>query len=266
VFFGQRNLGYTLCMILSFEHGDVRELRLNRPPVNALTSELLSDLQQAIAQAAREGARAVVLSGLPGRFSAGLDVPLLLMLDEAGISKLWQELYATLEAIAKSPIPIVAAITGHAPAGGTVLALFCDWRIMAQGDYKLGLNEVQVGIPLPPVILGGLRRLVGARRAEYLGVSGALISPEQALAVGLVDEVVAFDEVVPRALQWCRGVLAVPREAMRLTRQQARRDLGGLFASGMDVELKTVIANWWTAETQATLRGLVERLKKKSGA
>jgi Delta3-Delta2-enoyl-CoA isomerase len=250
-------------MILTVEHGEVRELRLNRPPVNALTSELLSGLQQAIAQAASDGARAVILSGSPGRFSAGLDVPLLLTLDEAGISKLWRELYATLEAIAKSPIPIVAAITGHAPAGGTVLALFCDWRVMAQGDYKIGLNEVLVGIPLPPVILGGLRRLVGSRRAENLGVTGSLLSPNEALAAGLVDEVVVPEDVVPRALQVCGKLLAVPREAMRLTRQQARADLEGLFASGMDAELRTVIANWWSPETQETLKGLVERLKKK---
>ena len=252
-------------MLLIFEHGDVRELRLNRPPVNALTSELLSDLRQAIAQAAKEGARAVILSGLPGRFSAGLDVPLLLTLDERAISRLWRDLYATLEAIARSPIPVVAAITGHAPAGGTVLALFCDWRVMAQGEYKIGLNEVQVGIPLPPVIMGGLRRLVGARRAEYWGVSGALVSSEQALAAGLVDELVPAEDVLPRALAWCRSMLALPKEAMTLTRREARSDLYELFESGMDVELTTVIANWWTPATQETLRGLVEKLKKKSG-
>src|SRR6476646_6599982 len=148
-------------MILSFNHGDIRELQLNRPPVNALTGELLSGLRQAIEQAPRDGVRALILSGLPGRFSAGLDVPLLLTLDAPAVAQLWRELYALLEAIASSPIPLVAAMTGHAPAGGTVLALFCDWRVLAEGDYKVGLNEVQVGIRLPPVLLGGLRRLVG---------------------------------------------------------------------------------------------------------
>ena len=136
-------------MILSFDHDKIRELRLNRPPVNALTGELLSGLRQAIEQAPRDGAQALILSGLPGRFSAGLDVPFLLTLDAQAIGQLWRELYALLEAIASSPIPLVAAITGHAPAGGTVLALFCDWRVMAEGDYKIGLNEVQVGDTAP---------------------------------------------------------------------------------------------------------------------
>ncbi|HST10519.1 MAG TPA: enoyl-CoA hydratase/isomerase family protein [Terriglobales bacterium] len=153
---------------------------MNRPPVNALTSELLSGLREAIERAPRDGRKALILSGLPGKFSAGLDVPLLLKLDTVAVAQLWRELYAVLESIARSPIPVVAAITGHAPAGGTVLALFCDWRVMAQGEYKVGLNEVQVGIPLPPVILGGLQRLVGPRRAEHLGVSGSLMSPQDA--------------------------------------------------------------------------------------
>jgi len=252
-------------MILTFDYDDVRELRLNRPPVNALTGELLSVLRKAIQQAPCESVRALILSGLPGRFSGGLDVPLLLTLDAPAVAELWQELYATLSAIASSPIPVVAAMTGHAPAGGTVLALFCDWRVMAEGDYKLGLNEVQVGIPLPPVILGGLQRLVGARRAEYLGVSGALVSPQDALAMGLVDELAPLEEVVPSARDWCARILALPQEAMTLTRRQARADLLRLFESGIDAELKSVIENWWSPGTQTTLRALVERLKKKMG-
>jgi 3,2-trans-enoyl-CoA isomerase len=252
-------------MILTFEHGEVRELRMNRPPVNALTSELLSGLRNAIQQAPRDGVRGLILSGLPGRFSGGLDVPLLLTLDAPAVAELWRELYGTLQAIASSPIPVVAAMTGHAPAGGTVLALFCDWRVMAQGDYRLGLNEVQVGIPLPPVILGGLQRLVGLRRAEYLGVSGELVAPQEALAMGLVDELAPVEEVVTRAQSWCTRMLALPPEAMASTRRQARADLLRLFASGMDAELENVIANWWSPRTQATLRALVARLKKKIG-
>jgi Delta3-Delta2-enoyl-CoA isomerase len=250
-------------MLLIHDRGNVREIQLNRQPVNALTAELMVGLRENIENAARDGVRAVVLSGTPGRFSAGLDVPLLLGLTAQEIAVLWRSLYALLQTIASSSVPIAAAITGHAPAGGTVLTLFCDWRVMADGDYKIGLNEVQVGIPLPPVILRGLRRLVGQRRAEQLGVSGALISPREALAVGLVDELAPLEDVVKRAEAWCTGLLALPRDAMKLTRQQARADLLGFFESGMDAELKGVIANWWAPETQQTLRGLVESLRKK---
>lgn len=251
-------------MILSIEHGQVQELQLNRPPVNALNGELIVALKETILSATSAGARALILSGTAGRYSGGLDVPILLRMDRAAMAQLWRDFYALLGTIAKSPIPIVAAITGHAPAGGTVLALFCDWRIMAQGDYKIGLNEVQVGIPLPPVLVAGLRRLIGPRQAECLAVSGLLMSPSEALGVRLVDELAPPEQVVNRAREWCERLLALPSEAMTVTRKEVRSDLTALFDVDLEPELQRVIAAWWHPSTQNTLHALVERLKKKA--
>ena len=255
--------GHAHNMILTIDHGAVRELQLNRPPANALSPELIVALKQAVESAPQDGARALVLSGLPGRFSAGLDVPLLLTLDRQAIAMLWRELYALLRALAISPIPIAAAITGHATAGGTVLPIFCDWRVAAQGDWKLGLNEVQVGIPLPPVIFSGLRRLIGPHQAERLAVGGLLISPDEAARFGLIDEIVPLDQVVVRAVEWSRRLLALPVDAMAATRRQARADLSELFAANFDTELQEVMANWWSPEAQTTLSVLVQRLARK---
>ena len=250
-------------MILATDHGAVRELRLNRPPVNAINPELVTALRQAVEAAPHDGVRALVLSGAPGRFSAGLDVPLLLGLDRTAIAALWREFYGLLRALAGSPIPIAAAITGHAPAGGTVLPLFCDWRVGAQGDFKIGLSEVQVGIILPPIILAALRRQIGPRQAERLAVTGALISPQEALNVGLLDEVVPTERVVNRALEWCQALLAFPAEAMAVTRKNARADLVGL-CDNFEPELEAVAEAWWRPQTQHALRAMVERLGKKS--
>jgi len=250
-------------VLLTNNHESTRELRLNRPPVNALTTEVLVALREAIERAPSDGVRALVISGSPGRFSGGLDVPALLKLDKPGIAMLWRELYAILRAIASSRIPIVAAITGHAPAGGTVLSLFCDGRVMAEGDYKIGLNEVQVGIPLPPIILSGLQRLVGMRVGEQLAVSGALLSSADALRVGLVDELTPAEKVVERALAWCQRLLAVPADAFALTRRDARADLLAMFDRDLEKEAAYVTSNWWSEETQRTLKALVERLGKK---
>jgi 3,2-trans-enoyl-CoA isomerase len=250
-------------MILSTNHGSVRELRLNRPPVNALNLELVTALRQAVEAAPPVGVRALVLSGAPGRFSAGLDVPQLLGLDHVAMAALWREFYALLKALAVSPIPIVAAITGHAPAGGTVLPLFCDWRVGADGEFKLGLSEVQVGIILPPMVLAALRRQVGPRQAERLAVTGALISPQEALKVGLLDEVVAAERVVERAVEWCQALLAFPAEGMAVTRRNARADLVALCAN-FEAEIEAVTEGWWSPQTQQSLRTMVDRLKKKS--
>jgi Delta3-Delta2-enoyl-CoA isomerase len=251
-------------MIVTTDHGPVRELRLNRPPVNALNTELITALRRAIEQAPRDGVRAVIVSGAPGMFSAGLDIRLLVGLDAPAIAVLWRELYALMKALATAPMPIVAAVTGHAPAGGTVIAIFCDWRVAASGDFKLGLNEVQVGIPLPPVILATLRRQVGPRQAERLAVGGLIVSTEEALKTGLVDELAPPEQVVERALAWCRTLLALPPQAMLATRQRARADLIALFEQGAEEELRTVSEAWWTAEAQSTLHAVAERLAKKA--
>jgi enoyl-CoA hydratase/carnithine racemase len=251
-------------IIQTLDHGAVRELRLNRPPVNALSPQLITALKSAIEGAPAGGARALILSGSPGRFSGGLDVPLLLGLDRPAMAALWRDFYGLLGAIAKSPIPIAAAINGHAPAGGTVLALYCDWRVMAEGDYRIGLNEVQVGIPVPPVIMAGVRRLVGLRQAEQLAVSGALLSPREARDVGLVDELAPIERTVERGVEWCQRLLALPMEAMTGTRRLARADLVAIFEADLEPELQRVIAGWWSTETQGTLRALVQRLGKKA--
>jgi Delta3-Delta2-enoyl-CoA isomerase len=252
-------------MIKTIEHGAIRELRLDRPPVNALSPELILALKKAIQAAPGEGARALILSGSPGRFSGGLDIPVLLGLDRPAMADLWRNFYGLLGTIAASPVPIAAAITGHSPAGGAVLALFCDWRVMAEGDYRIGLNEVQVGIPLPPVILAGLRRLVGLRLAERLAVSGEMLTPPEALRLGLIDELAAPEKVVDRAVEVCQRLIALPAEAMTSTRRRARADLVTIFETDLEPELQLINKMWWHPSTQVPLRALAERLGKKAG-
>ena len=250
-------------MIQTIEHGPVRELRLDRPPANALSPELIVALRQAFEAAPAEGARALVLSGAPRRFSAGLDVPLLLSLDRPAMDGVWRDFYGLLKVMAECPIPIAAAITGHAPAGGTVLALFCDWRVVAVGEWAIGLNEVPVGLPLPPVIYKALQRLIGERQAARLAVEGTLMSPAEALHIGLVDQMVPPETVVESALAWCLRLLALPRGAMSITRREARRELVGFFSTDLSSELREVSAGWWAEETQHVLRGLADRLAQR---
>jgi Delta3-Delta2-enoyl-CoA isomerase len=250
-------------MIQTFDHGDVRELRLDHPPANALSPELIAAVRTAVDAVSGEGARALVLSGSPGMFSAGLDVPHLLTLDRPAILAAWRGFYEMLRALAASRIPIAAAITGHAPAGGCVLAIFCDTRIMAEGDFKIGLNEVQIGIPMPPVIYHGARRIVGFGHAERLCVGGQLLPPAEALRIGLVDELAPPERVVERAVEWCRALTALPPEAMLATRRLVRSGLASLFAEGNEDELADLVNLWFSDETQRSLRALVERLRKK---
>jgi enoyl-CoA hydratase/carnithine racemase len=250
-------------MIITTNHGPVRELRLNRPPANALSPALIVALREAIVTAPNDGAQALVLSGAPGMFSGGLDVPLWLALDREALAQAWRDFYSLMGALACSPVPIAAAINGHGPAGGTVLALFCDWRVMAEGDWKMGFNEVQVGIPLPPVILSALKRQVGARQAERLGAGGLVISAAEATRIGLVDQLVPLERVVERAVEWCQTLLKLPPQAMTITRQRARADLAACFDQNIERELDEVITSWWSDEAQTVLKALAATLNKK---
>jgi 3,2-trans-enoyl-CoA isomerase len=255
-------------MIDRVEHdGGVLELRLNRPPANALSPDLIDALHRAVEGAPAAGARAVVLSGRPGMFSAGLDVPTLLQLDRAAIGETWKGLYAALHALASSPIPVAAAITGHSPAGGAVLALYCDVRVMAQAapgekDFRIGLNEVQVGLPMPPVIFRALAQAVGNHRASLLAGGGLLVTSAEAHRLGFVDEILPTDQVVDRAVAWCRERLALPPGAHDFTRGLGRKRLLEVF-DGADDEIAGLVEGWFAAETQGAMRALVERLKKK---
>ncbi|NDY96867.1 enoyl-CoA hydratase/isomerase family protein [Wenzhouxiangella limi] len=248
---------------ISHDH-DVVEIRLDRPPVNALNPALVQALDAAMEEHTRAGAQALVLSGRPGLFSAGLDVPELLTLDEDGMRAFWRDLFALLERVAASPVPVVAALTGHSPAGGTVIALYADYRVQAEGDFRLGLNEVQVGLVVPPVIHQALVRLIGPYPAERHLVAGEMIPAGDALALGLVDEVVAAEQVVDTAVAWCQRHLALPRHAMQATRALCRADLAQSFADARALDVDGFVRGWFSEETQATMQALVERLKKNA--
>ena len=242
---------------------DIREIQLARPPVNALNQALVHALREAIDSSVREGVRGIVLSGAPGLFSAGVDVPTLLQCDRQGVLEYWREFFALCGTLARAPIPMVAAITGHSPAGGAVLALFCDYRVMAEGAFRIGLNEVQVGLIVPAAIQLALRRVVGAYRAERLLVSGTMIESAEALACGFVDEITGVDQVTQRALHWLDELLALPTHAMLTTRSLARADLAGAYADMDALPLREFTEAFFHPETQVVLQQLVARLKAK---
>ena len=250
-------------MLEVIDHGPIRELQIAHPPVNALRPQVLATLREALEAAPVDGAEAVVVSGAPGFFSAGLDVPFMLEGGDAAAVATFEELFALRTALVMSEVPVAAAITGHSPAGGAVLAICCDYRVMAEGKYKIGLNEVQVGLPVSPVLHANLRRLVGSRNAERMCVEGRLLSPEEAYEIGLVDRLVPLEEVVPTALAWCEKLLAAPTRAMLRTRAVARADLVDLYADPERLGPEEFVEAWSNEETQATMQALVARLKNK---
>ena len=252
-----------MSLVTATTHGEIVELQLARAPVNALNPSLCMDLRDALGRAIADGAQGVVLSGGPKVFSAGLDVPHLLSLgeDRHALMAAWQAFFDTALALAASPIPVVAAMAGHAPAGGCVLALCCDYRVMASGPFRIGLNETQVGLVAPEGIQRLMRRVVGAYRAERLLVAGEMLDAEQALQAGLVDELTEIDNVATRARVWLEQLLALPRQAVLQTHAIARADIIEALQPE-HIRLQHFIEAWYQPSTQGALQALVARLGK----
>lgn len=252
-----------MSLVETIVHGHVSELRLARPPVNALNPALCQDLKQALDTALVNGARGIVLAGGPKVFSAGLDVPHLLSLgdDTTALLQAWNAFFEAARAIIACPVPVVAAIAGHAPAGGCVLALCCDYRVMADGPYRIGLNETQVGLVAPEGIQALLARVVGPHRSERLLVAGSLVEASEALRIGLVDELTGIDSVNTRARVWLDELLLLPREPMQETRRIARRDVIATLQPER-IDLPRFVAAWTRPDTQAGLRAMLARIGK----
>ena len=249
-------------MLEIHDHGAIREIRLARPPANALNGELVNALAGALQTAGTE-AEAVVVSAAGRMFCAGLDVPELLQLDRSRFAVLWRDFIGLTQTIATLPVPTVFAMQGHAVAGGLLLALFADYRIMPAGAFKTGLNEVQVGLVAPTPVHRALVRLVGPQRAERMLVSGEVMATEKAHAIGLVDELAEMpEEVVPAAVAWCTRHLALPRRALNLSRQMARADLHAIFDDYSARENESWVDLWFEKNTQAILNELVASLGK----
>jgi enoyl-CoA hydratase/carnithine racemase len=254
-----------MSMLEIIDHGCVREIRLARPPVNALSAAFTAALDDALAAAFAAGEsgvdgapRAIVLSGQPGMFSAGLDIREVTG-SEGGLQALMLGFWRLQQRLVHGTLPVVSAITGHSPAGGAVLAILCDHRIMAAGDFRIGLNEVRVGLYPGEIIFRCLERLVGTGRAVSLLSRGAMLTPEEALTCGFVDEVVAPGEVVPRALALAQELAALPQQAYRRTRELTRRDLAALFEVSAEAETAALAAGWVTDETRAQMAAALAR-------
>lgn len=190
--------------IVRIERGrGVAILYISQGVTNALNLELVTGLSQAI-----EGVKLdadvcglVLTSANDKFFSIGFDIPQLFNLSPEDFATFYRAFNRLCLDLYTLPKPTAAAITGHATAGGCILALCCDYRIIAQGHKLIGLNEIKLGVPVPYVADRILRQLVGQRIARDVIDSGAFYDPEQALPLGLVDQALPLPEVLPAAIE-----------------------------------------------------------------
>jgi len=247
---------------ISIEHREgYSVVTLSRPRANAIGTQMVAELLVALDELeAKPGVRAMLLTGAPGMFSAGLDVPELMQLDRAAMTEFWKDFNALCYRLFTSDLMIVTAISGHSPAGGCVLAIMTDYRIMAAGRYKIGLNEVAVGIPIPGGLTDIYASLIGLPAAQDLGCRGAMVGPDQALELGLIQEVVEAGELEQAAEAKVAQYLACSEQAQVTTKQLFRRQLATILHATSERDQKAFLDLWFGDNAQAVLKALVARL------
>ena len=252
-------------MLVTTENkNEILWIKMNRPPVNAINSRLVDVLTLQLQSAEVDsGVKGVILTGLPGFFSAGLDVLELFPLDKEKILDFWERFYDLLIKIYTFPKPFFCAINGHCPAGGTVLAIMTDYRIMTEGKYTIGLNEVAVGLVIPYGIGIVAQYLCGERNAEKLALTAKLIYPFDALKYGRVDEVCPAEDLKSRSQNLMEDWIQLPQMQQRMTKMQFRKPIIDYIKQNKKTDIKQVTDIWFTTEFQHAMGNLVENLSKQ---
>jgi enoyl-CoA hydratase/carnithine racemase len=191
---------------------DIAILRLSNGVTNAIGPQLVDDLGAALNQC-RHNCKSLILAGGTKFFSIGFDLPALLPLDRNAIADFYHRFNQAALDLFTLPVPTVCAISGHAIAGGTILALTCDYRFAALEKNLLGLNEIKLGVPVPHLADLMLRRIVAERAATEIVYRGEFITAADAKDIGLVDEIFTPDTLEPRTIETVLELAALPASA-----------------------------------------------------
>ncbi|SFP31003.1 enoyl-CoA hydratase [Amycolatopsis arida] len=236
----------------------VGTIRLDRPPVNALNNQVQAELAEVAREAGeRADVRAVVLYGGQKTFAGGADIKEMADRSYVEMSTFGADLSASLSVVAELPKPTVAAITGYALGGGLELALTADRRV-AGDNVKVGQPEIQLGI-IPGA--GGtqrLARLIGPSKAKDLVFTGRFVEAEEALALGIVDQVVAPDDVYTTAHAWAAQFANGPAVALRAAKAAIDGGLDVDLRTGLKLETTLFTSLWATEDQETGMRSFIE--------
>jgi enoyl-CoA hydratase/carnithine racemase len=249
-------------MTLSIEHQDgVALLRLDRGVTNAINLELVHALAAAVRDA-RENpqTRGLVLCSAQDKFfSIGFEIPQLFELPRSGFEEFYRAFNRMCLELYALPKPTFAAMTGHAIAGGCVLALCCDYRFIADARKLIGLNEIKLGVPVPYVASCVLRQLVGARVARDIEQDGEFLPPKRAQDLGLVDQVLPLERVVSMAVDRCRALGSMPAQAFAMIKRNRTEAVEQQILEKLEGREHYFIDCWYAEDTRARLKAAMEK-------
>lgn len=240
-------------------------VQLNRGKVNAINFEMVNELSQVFNELGDDDkVKGVILTGIPNFFSAGLDLIELISYDKEKMSKFFRSFGMLYGQLLRFKKPLIAAITGHSPAGGCVLAVTCDNRYMAEGEkFRIGLNEVAVNVQISQDLTEVYSFWLGTGLAHRYILEGKLLDGNEAVAAGLVDELLPMEEVLPRAEKQMQLYLMADEDIWLNTKQKLRKHLLNNLETAPENAMNEAAELWWKPEIRAKMMAYVESFSNK---
>ncbi len=242
-------------------HDKVIILKLNRGITNAINLELINELGGIIEKATADSNvnGIVVTSSNEKFFSIGFDIPELFGLSKEDFGNFYGAFNQLSIALYTLPKPTIAAITGHAIAGGCILALCCDYRFIAEGRKLMGLNEIKLGVPIPYPADCILRSLVGTRNAREITDIGDFYEPEKLHQLGMVDKVLPVEKVLPESIKKAKHLGSFPAQAFEMIKRN-RIEIVEKQILGYLAEKEQYFINcWYSNEARTQLKEAMKR-------
>lgn len=240
-------------------------ITLNRGKSNSLNREMVTELHDMLHNIEVDAnIGGVLITGKENFFSAGLDLIELYEYNEDEAKSFWHLFLGFVAKVTAFSKPMVAAINGHSPAGGCVMALACDARVMAEGKYIIGLNEVPVGIIVPNAIFNLYSFWLGKANATRSLLEGKLFRPEEALAIGLIDELVKPESILTAAERKVRKYMGFESNTWSQSKLNIRKDLIASTSSDQSADLELMLKQWWSPATRTILKTIIDGLQKKN--
>jgi enoyl-CoA hydratase len=245
-------------MIQREDSGSIAVLRMAHGKVSALDVEFCDSLVVSINDIARSPARALVVTGTGSTFSAGVDLFRLLKEGSAYLQRFLPALERYFLTLLNFPKPAVAAVNGHAIAGGCIAAAACDHRVMAAGQGRIGVAELAVGVPFPILAFEIVSARVERTRFRDLVYTGRVVEPAEALAVGFVDEVVQPETLMAHAQEVAERLASIPAKTFELTKRTFTAPIMARVQASMELNAAVVTA-WESPVVQARIRQYLEK-------
>lgn len=232
-------------------------LKLANGVTNAINSAMVEECNEVLDQIKHQY-RAMVLTGGTKFFSIGLDLPSLVQFDRTEMIAFWQQFDRLVLKLYTLPVPTACVVSGHATAGGTILAAACDFRYTALGRRLMGLNEILIGLPVPYLADLILRQVVGDRVATKMTYTGEFVDPGQAKTMGLVDEMFAEAALEEKAIEKLAAIAEHNPEAFKIIKKTRVEDVAYRFKKNAESRMGQMLDCWFKPDVHTMLQQAAE--------